>query len=163
MRIEVENDLKNHFKFDFETNIKDILRKLPKDHLVGLDRIEVRYAAADKYARDTYALYYGRDTGVKFPKIVLCVGNIFEDLPKILLRQIPLLPKLLLAKNIFHELAHHCQTRQHGISKEEQEKQARAYANKMIKRCFKYELLLLWLLFWPFLLLRSLLKKINKW
>ncbi len=163
MKIEVENHLKNHFKFDFETSIKDILRKLPKDHLVGLDRIEVKYTALGKNGKGAYALYYGRDTGAKFPKIVLCVGNIFEGLPKILLRQVPLLPKLLLAKNILHELAHHYQTWQHGIGKEEQEKEARAYANRMIKQCFKYELLLLWLLFWPFLLLRSLLKRVKKW
>ena len=153
MKVEIEPGLEEKFKFDFEANIKSIIQKIPSQHILGLDKIQVVYCSPERKRRRARGFYYGKNEGEKFPKIVICVNNILQNLPKPVLK-LSFIPRLFLAETIFHEVAHHYQRLRHGISKHRWEKDANAYAKRMMKHCLfsKYQLLFLKILFGPFLL-----------
>ena len=158
MKIDIEKNLTRKFNFDFEININCILQKVPPEHILGLHKIQVVHYSPEKSKRNAYGFYYGQSEGEKLPKIVLCAGNIFQNLPKALLR-LSFIPRLFLARTIFHEIAHHYQRLQHGISKHIWEKDAARYTKKMMNRYFKFQLFLLKILFGPLFLIGKLTNK----
>lgn len=155
VKIQVEDSLKDCFNFDFEKNIKIILKYVPKEHIVGLCKIEAIRFSPEKHRRQTYGFYYGEREGEKFPKIVVCAENILGNLPKIIFH-FPFIPRIFLGMTIYHEIGHHYQRLRHGIEKKRWEKDADVYQKMMTRRAFKFQLLFLGLLFWPFLLLRRM-------
>lgn len=161
MRIEVDCDVTKKIKFDFKKNIASIIKKIPKEHVVNLYRIQVLNYSPERHKRNSFGFYYGKREGEEFPRIVICVKNIFKHLPTPFLR-ISFIPKLFLARTIFHEVAHHYQRLGHGITKRKWEENADIYTKKMMNKYFKCQLVLLKVLFGPFILLEKILKSKRK-
>ncbi len=153
VKIQVEEGLNKKYNFNFEKNIRSILKHVPEEHVRSLNKIEVVSLPYGRQQRKAYGFYHGEREGEKFPKIVICAENILGNLPKVIFYW-PLIPRCFLASTIYHEIGHHYQRLHHGIKKEKWEKDADAYEKMMTRKAFKFQILFLGLLFWPFLLLR---------
>lgn len=163
MKIEVDNEVKKYYNFDFERHIENILSRIPKKDLIGLYRIQVISGSPEKNRRNAYGFYYGKNESEQYPRIVICVGNIFRLFPPFFFRFLPALPKLFLVRTLFHEIGHHRYVLSHGFDKKEQEKGAQAYSKQMMKERYRFELFFIYLIFWPFLFIRFVLKRVGKW
>lgn len=154
MIIEIDEGLKKYYSINFDKIAEGILNKIPKEYLIKLDKVQIVYNSPEKYNKKAYGFYYGEREGEKKPKVVICVGNIFEYVPKVFLR-LSVIPTLFLAKTICHEVAHHYQRLHHGIGKEKWEKNATEYTKKMLRKNFGIQLFLVKLLFSPLFFLTS--------
>lgn len=161
IKIIIDDHLSRSLSFDFEKNIKFLLDFIPVEHLVGLQEIKVIEYSPENKRKTAYGFYYGKDQGIKNPVIVICVGNLFNKIPKVVFYFIPFIPRLLLADTLFHEIGHHLQSSSHGLKKEQWENNANSYARKMTKKVFKRSKWILFIFFGPILLLQKLLKNLK--
>ncbi len=160
MKIEIAPNLKKSYTYDFEKSIREILKKISKQNLAGLHKIQIIDYSPEKRRKDYYGFYYGRETGEKQPRIVICVNNIFKGYPEFIINH-TFITKLLLAETLFHEVAHHCQSLRHGMNKNKSEDDAKRYVREMMRQHFKYRILFLKILLSPLAVIRSLLIKIS--
>ncbi len=160
MKIYIDSSIVPKYNFNFEEQIKFLLKFVPKEHLSKLEYIRVLNrsltASNGKVCR---GLYYGGRAGFS---ILLSAETLFRGMPRLFF-YIPFIPRFVLAKTLYHEIGHHyeecfC----YGVKKGLKEKYAHEYAKGMQKKAFKNYLLLFKLLFGPILLLRLILQKISK-
>lgn len=154
MQIYIEEDLRKYYKFNFEKNIKNFIQYVPGNHIAHLDKIEVLVSGSRE---NGIGGYYSGKREQTMPKIVLYPKSIFNKMPKILFYIFPLIPKLLFASALYHEIGHHYQRITPGIKKEKWEQDATTYERKVIRAAFKYYRWILFVLFIPILLIKKLI------
>lgn len=159
MNLITENRSKNRIiGFVIKRKINKLIRVIPKEHLIGLDKIIILDGIPNNRRRDIGGLYKQRQKNQPC-SIELSVSVIFKGMPKILFF-FPFIPDFSLADVLYHEIGHHCHKRlTHGIRKERQEAFAEKYRSEMVKKRFRW-----WAPFFiPFSpLIRLLNKKVNK-
>ncbi len=127
---------------NIEKNLKRYLKTVPDEHLVGLERITVIDRIEDKKNKEAGGLYRERCL-LQSATIEIALDTVYKGMPKFLY-YVPFISKFILAGVLYHEIGHHYQKRlSHGIRKSEQEKFAREYEIKMLKRAFWWWLILL--------------------
>lgn len=146
----------NKFPFNFERFTKELICYIPEHHLSYLNRIEILYSESGKSVVE--GLYCGKEQNSN-AKIILYPQVIFNKMPKLLFYLFPLIPRILYASTLYHEIGHHYQRMIPGVKKKKWEQNAELYVKKMNKLAFhRYQLLLL-VVFWPILIIRKLLRK----
>ena len=160
LKIETAPNLKKLYTYDFAKSIREILKKISEQNLVGLHKIQILDYSPEKRRKDYYGFYYGRETGEKQPRIVICVNNIIKGYPDFVINR-TFITKLLLADTLFHEVAHHIQSLRHGINKSKSEDDAKKYVRKMMWKHFKYRIIFLKVLLSPLAVISSLLIKVS--
>lgn len=161
IKIEIEKDVLRKFPFDFENNVKVLLRTVPTEHLTQLNKIEIVNFSPQRKQKQSYGFYYGKREGVDTPTIIICVANLFGNMPKIIFYILPFIPRFLLADTLYHEIGHHYQRITHGIKKEYWEKDANSYSRFMKRKAFKQYKWVLFILFGPILLVRRVFRKLK--
>lgn len=156
MKIEIDKSILEKYNFDFEKNINLLLKFVPESHLTKLDKIKIVNCEGRKIRK--YGGYYSGESEGCSPVIVICANHIFQGCPKIFF-YIPFFPRLFLASNLYHEIGHHYQRLQHGIKKEDWEKDAENYTKTMEKIVFRHYRWILFVFFGPILLIRKLFRK----
>lgn len=136
IRIEVEKAVADNFNFNFKKHINNFIKILPEEHVYGLEQITVTEFSSEKKVKEASGFYYGyRDP--KHATIILCARGIFpENMPKILFYILPIIPKIILAETLFHEIGHHYLNLSHGYKKEQWEKSADRYSKDMTRKLF---------------------------
>ena len=132
----IENRLEHKILlFDIEKQIGKLLKVIPKEHLLGLDCIVIVDEIRGKFGKRP-AGTYRRKQGREPAYIEISARHTFGDLPKVLF-MIPLIPKLLLAGTLFHEIGHHYQyTFKSRIGKKGWEPFAEKYRKQMFPKLF---------------------------
>lgn len=146
----------NEFRFNFEEFTKELILHVPPHHLSYLTRIEILYLESGK--SEAQGLYCGKEKNSD-AKIILYPQVIFNKFPKILFYLFPLIPRILYASALYHEIGHHYQRMIPGVKKEKWEQNAELYVKKMNKLAFHPYRVLLLVVFWPILILRKITKK----
>jgi len=117
--------------------VKRLLSSVPAESLVGLQSIVIsdrdRYTTKVK-AEDALSFYHQQMRERK-PWIELLVDNIFSGYPRWLLF-LPFLQELLLAKPLFHEIAHHRDAHIRGMHTSVQERRADGWAVEVRQQYF---------------------------
>ena len=136
MNIKIDNQLQNKiFWFNIEKNIRKLLGVIPKEHLIGLERITIVDEIKDRKAK-RLAGVYEKKNGVRSATIELSVKSIYKGMPKIFFF-LPFVAKFTLADVLFHEIGHHYHHNyKHGIGKARKEKFAENYRKEMLKKAF---------------------------
>ncbi|MBU4305270.1 MAG: hypothetical protein KJ893_06600 [Candidatus Omnitrophica bacterium] len=163
MKIYIEDSVTEKNNFKFEKHLISLLRYVPKAHIDKLGCIKVvDKSLKSKDGNECRGMYYA-STNNEDAIVFLSAEAMFKGMPKLFFL-IPLIPKFTLSYSLYHEIGHHYQRNfTHGIKKELAEKNADNYAKKMQQKAFKPYFGFFLLIFWPFLLIRSYLKKVGKW
>jgi len=160
MKIDVDQNVKGKFRFNFQKNIEIILGDIPSECLAGLHKIEVIGRSYDKKCKDSFGFYCGKQASEdKLPKIVLCVESILQDMPPWIFIVISFLPRYLIAKTLFHEVGHHCQHMRHGVSGDYKEIDAKNFSRKLVRKFIRREFLWLWIILWPVIIVKRMFNK----
>lgn len=149
MKIEIDESVLKKYNFNFEKVIKSIIKNIPQEHILGLGRIWVTDSGFRKEQAHAYGYYYGKREGAETPAIIINITNLFNGLPKFIFYCLPLIPKLFLAKTLYHEVAHHYQRLRHGITKERWENDAEIYSKKMMVKMFGRSIDVIKIIFGP--------------
>lgn len=165
MVIKIEEGLGSKLGIDLKSLLSRLLQKVPQQDVRGLGSIELVHAPPAEYKneRKVKGFYSAKGAGKPIARIFILPVNIYGHWPFRLYRFVPFAPALLLAATLYHEIAHHCQTLQHGIDKNRAQKEADAYARSLIRSRFKRELRFLGLFFWPCLLWRRMMIGLGRW
>ena len=118
-----------------EKHLRELLKHVPPEHLIGLERITVidSMSRKNRNARGTYQPAYDNRRAT----IQISVDNIFGGLPRWLLF-VPAVVQFTLAQTLFHEIGHHHEARLlHGTSKADRERAAERYKSKMVVWAFR--------------------------
>ncbi|MFH1202580.1 MAG: hypothetical protein V1674_06835 [Candidatus Omnitrophota bacterium] len=134
MIIEIIN-LDKSIKFNFRKNIEELLKFVPQEDLYKINKITIIDYPVERNVKDAAGLYYGYQNA-KNIEIVLNVSGMFYKMPRIFFIIFPIIPKLLLATTLFHEIGHHVQRIGHGYKKEGWEKTAEQYSKEITKKVF---------------------------
>jgi hypothetical protein len=159
MSLQIENRLQETTsRFNVGRKIRSLLRVVPNEHLVGLDKIIIVDEIKDKKRKRIGGLYHPRHD--KQPcTIEIGFNSIYGGMPKVFFF-LPLAAKFTLADTLYHEIGHHYHHKfVHGITKKRREDFADDYSKKMLKKAFFW-----WLIFlWPLTpLIRYMAKVVNK-
>ena len=136
MKVKIENfGSKRIFWFNINKKISKLLNIIPKEHLIGLEKIivvyEIKYKKKQK-AAGSYSAQNGWDPAV----IELSIKSIYRGMPRILFL-FPFVAKFSLANVLFHEIGHHYHHKfKHGINRSKKETFAEEYRKAMLKRAF---------------------------
>lgn len=159
MDLSAENKSKDKvIGFIIKRKVNKLIRAIPKEHLIGLEKIIILDEIPNNKRRDIGGLYRQKQKNQPC-SIELSVSVIFKGMPRIFFF-FPFIPDFSLADVLYHEIGHHCHKRlTHGIKKEREESFAEKYRSEMVKKRFKW-----WAPFFiPFSpLIRFLNKKVNK-
>lgn len=134
MKIEVLN-IDKRINLNFKKTIENLLKFVPPEHLYKINKIIVTDKSNEGKVRDVAGLYYGYQNSQEID-IVLCVSGMFYKMPRVFFILLPIIPKLLLANTLFHEIGHHVQRMGHGYKKERWESSADQYSKELSKRVF---------------------------
>jgi len=129
------NTKKRIFWFNFDKMILKLLDIVPKEHLIGIEKIvivdEIKLKKGRK-AAGAYKRKNGRDSAM----VELSVKSIYKGMPRILFL-LPFVAKFSLADVLFHEIGHHYHHKfKHGIGNSRAEKFAEDYRRSMLKKAF---------------------------
>lgn len=136
MKVNIENNVsKRMFWFNIDKAINNLLNVIPKEHLVGLEKIIVVddiKLKKKKKAAGSYRAKIGWDPAV----IELSIKSIYKGMPKILFL-FPFVAKFSIASVLFHEIGHHHHHKfKHGIGRSKKETFAEDYSKTMLKKAF---------------------------
>ena len=155
MSLKIEHQLKKNIAgFITEKRVKKLLRIVPKEHILGLDKIVILNEIVDKKKNPIGGAY--RQKANNQPcSVELAMNVIYKGMPGLVL-YLPFAATFLLADVLYHEIGHHyykiyC----HGIKKSKQEDFVGEYSKEMLKKKFRF-----WLYF--FLPLTSLIKYLHR-
>lgn len=139
IKVIIEEDVKNATQINFESIIFSLIDVIPSEHLIGLEKILIKFKSPiqkDEYS-EALGLYYGKREGANKPYVVLCAENLV-----IRIKSVPILfrflisPKKIIAETLYHEIGHHYQRLSHGYKKELWENHADKYSAYMMRREF---------------------------
>jgi hypothetical protein len=138
----IESHLKSRFLgFLLARRVRKLIRIVPQEHLIGLDRIVLVDAISWRKGKEMGGIYRPKQDR-ELCSIELSIDSIHRGMPKVL-HVVPFAASFVLASALYHEIGHHYQTRfTHGVGKQEREKFAERYSKDMMKRRFMW-----WLLF----------------
>lgn len=141
MSLKIDNQLQSGIHgFNIEKIVAKLLRVVPKEDLVGLERIVI----VDQITKEETLGIYKYKHNFKPTSIEISFKSIYKGMPKFLFF-LPFIPKFLLADVLYHEIGHHYERNFfHGIGKKEREKFADNYGKKMSKKAFWGWLILLY-------------------
>ena len=118
-----------------QRKINKLLRIIPQEHMVGLEKIILVDEITDKREADIGGIYTKNNIN-HLGIIKLSMNVIFKGMPKILFF-FPFIPDFSLADVLYHEIGHHYQkSLTHGIKKKSQEPFAEKYKKDMLKKSF---------------------------
>ena len=135
MEIVIENNIDKKIRFNFKKNIDNLIQFLPKEHLYGINKIIVTNEVHEKHMKNAAGFYYGYQNSKQI-NIVLGISGMFPKMPTIIFTFLPIVPKFLLARTLYHEIGHHYQKMSHGYKKIMWEKTAEEYSKEMTKKVF---------------------------
>ncbi len=136
MTLKIENRLqKNILGFNIERNARKLIDVIPKQDLIGLERIIIVEEIKGK-RKSKYAGVYKQRQGYQPSTIELSKNAIFKGMPKIFFL-LPFIAKFTLAGVLYHEIGHHYHHKyKHGVAKQKEEAFAEGYNKKMLKKAF---------------------------
>lgn len=159
MNIKIENlSEKRIIGGILKRKVNKLIRTIPKDHLMGIDKIVIVDEIHDKKKRGLGGVYRKKEHG-EACSIELSINAIFKGMPKIFFF-VPFISVFSLADVLYHEIGHHYHNKfSHGINKKKEEILVEKYSLEMSKKKFKW-----WSYFLtPFTpLVKYLNKKVNK-
>ncbi len=130
LNIEVNHDI--DLKFPFEKFIIRMIDIVPKEDIIGLDKIIIKKEALKKYQKqnDTALSFYVHDKEKNTNQIEVFINNILnKTIPEYAFKFYPEIGGLLLSEIIYHEIGHHVHFyKRHGIKKKKYEKFAEKYS-----------------------------------
>jgi len=137
MNITVDNRTKTKvLGFLIKRKVTKLLRCIPKEHLIGLNRVVIVNEIATKKGEQIGGIYKRKDDDQPC-LIELSMSVIFKGMPRILYF-LPFIPDFTLADVLYHEIGHHYRERlTHGISKQRGEIFAENYRTEMLKKRFR--------------------------
>jgi hypothetical protein len=141
LSIKIENQYKEGVPINIEKTVNNLLIKVPKEQLVGLDTIVIVNKVTHKRGRKADGLYWPK-IGSESARIEIAIGEIYKGMPRFVFF-LPFIAKFMLADVLFHEIGHHYQSFTHNLKKEEWENFATKYKKKMLKKTFLWWRLLL--------------------
>lgn len=142
MTVKIENHCqKKIFMFDVEKKISQLIGVIPKDHIIGLEKIIIVDEIKNKKAKDAAGIYKKKH-GMESASIEISVEAVYRKMPKILF-YLPFIAKFTLADVLYHEIGHHYHYKyKHGVNKNRKESFAENYRKEMLKKAFR-----MWLIF----------------
>lgn len=138
MSLSVEDRLENSLVgFITARRVKKLLRVVPREHLIGLEKIVILNEIRDKKKRRVGGIY--REKSNEQPcSIELAIDRIYHGMPRILFF-LPFAANFSLADVLYHEIGHHYhKIFTHGVKQHKQEHFAENYSKEMVKRRFKW-------------------------
>jgi len=143
MSVRVENHCQTPIPLSVESLIQELLRKVPQEHIVGLDTIVLVDQVTHKESRrgGVRGLYWQK-RAQRSATIELAPGLIYCGMPRIFF-YLPFVAKIALANVLYHEIGHHYQQRlAHGVTKGGSQNFAEKYKKQMFRKVFFWWLLL---------------------
>jgi hypothetical protein len=136
MPLKIENRLKNKiYFFNIERNIKRLIKFIPQNDLIGLEKIIIVDTLHGKESRNAAAVYKKKNN-YEPASIEISFTSVFKGMPSILFL-IPFVAKFTLASVLYHEIGHHYHhTFKHGINKKRKEDFSNNYKKEMLKKAF---------------------------
>lgn len=134
MSMRVERRCKTWIPFNAEKTIQRLLKKVPQEHLAGLDAIIVVDQVTHKESRESEGIYW-KESAQRPATIEIAENVIYRGMPKFLFF-LPFVAKFMLASVLYHEIGHHYQRLTHEVKKEQREKFAEAYKKQMLRKAF---------------------------
>lgn len=128
----IENYLTNRF-YRYQTNriIKKLLKYIPKDHLLGLEKIVV-FASLNRKNRNSAALYWPKNNSSQ-ATIEISFSSVVHRKPYLIF--FPFVGKFLLASALYHEIGHHHHhSFKHGVKKKKSEAFAEKYKKEILRK-----------------------------
>lgn len=142
MPIRIEKQYATRIPFDAEKFVAKLLRKIPSEHIVGLESIMLVDEATHMRDKKSGGLYWQR-MGHEPARIEIALDTIYKDMPRIIF-YLPFIAKFMLANVLYHEIGHHIQCSTHGVTKRDGENFATRYKKEMLNKAFlSWRLLLL--------------------
>jgi len=130
---------KNIISFFVLKRVKALLKFVPPQDLIGINKIEL----INKFENKTYT----NSGGIYSPgknndaKIILAIGTIYNGMPTFL-HLIPFIPSFLLAMVLYHEIGHHYKNKlMHSTGIKGSEYHAEQYSDKILREKYKFFLL----------------------
>jgi hypothetical protein len=158
MTVRIENhSQKKIFLFNLEKKINRLIDIIPKDHIIGLEKIVIVDEIKNKKVRNAAGIYKKKH-GLEPAYIEISVEAVYKKMPKILF-YLPFIAKFTLADVLYHEIGHHYHYKyKHGVNKRRKESFAENYRKDMLKKAFW-----IWLIFLKPIspLIRYLSKTVN--
>lgn len=142
MDIRIEARYQAQLPFDVERSLRNLLKVVPQDQLLGLGSIILVDQITHKSSRKSEGLYWHK-RGHELAKIEIAISTLYKGMPRPVF-YLPFITKFMLANVLFHEVGHHYQQQVHGVTKKTEESFASKYRKQMLKRAFPL---------WRFLLL----------
>ncbi len=143
MSVGVKNQCQTPLSPKIERLIQELLRKVPQEHLAGLETIVLVDQVTHKRSRrqGVRGLYW--PASQKRPATIeLAPSLIYHGMPKFLLHM-PFFAKFALANILYHEIGHHYHHRfAHGVTEEKSQSFADNYQHQMLKKAFFWWLLI---------------------
>lgn len=135
MSVRIEKHSQLHVPIDIVKLTRDLIDKIPQDHLIGLESIIlVDKVSSRKNKQRSRGIYWSR-SGSKPASIEISVVEVYKGMPRFLFL-LPFVPKFIFANTLYHEVGHHRQQQVHGVSKKDQENFADQYRKEMTKKAF---------------------------
>ncbi len=121
-----------------ENKIVRLLKFIPSEHLVGLDRIVIldQTTSADRKKRPVRGQYVPK-RGREPAYIEIAVENVIKGMPSVFVC-LPFVTNFMLANVLYHEIGHHYAKSTHGITQQKQEQFANKYKVKSLVKAFKF-------------------------
>ncbi len=128
--------LTRRYPVDLVQVVRDLLRRVPAEHVVGISRITLSGARPlDEASGEEVLGQYFEACDGEPAFIMLYPEEIAGEVP-FLLRRSALAWRVLLAETLYHEVGHHYQRFTHGIRKTAQEDHAEGYGLRHARRVF---------------------------
>lgn len=115
--------------------VRRLLASVPPADLVDLGQIVLTDRVASPRGEPAGGLYWPK-RHQRAARIEIGLRTVYDGVPRLVLC-LPFIPRVMLARVLFHELAHHHQRLGHGMPKRAKEKQAEAYSDKLVSRSFR--------------------------
>lgn len=132
--MQIEKRYDAQIPVDIEKMVRNLISKVPKEHLVGLGKIVILDNVTHKRDRYSGAIYWPK-TARDPAEIEIAVSVIFRGMPRVVY-YFPFISKFMLADALYHEIGHHRQYFTHGVSKKEQEICADNYKRQILNKVF---------------------------
>lgn len=134
--MKIYNNLQSSIPVDVVKIIKKLLKRVPPEHLVGLDGIIACDYVTFKKNRNNVAGIYNPKSGHEPATIEVAIKMIYKGSSRVFF-YIPFFYKFLLASVLYHEIGHHTHyIKAHGVKKHEGEKFANKYKRTMLRKNF---------------------------
>ena len=142
MTVRIENHCqKKIFLFNIEKKVRKLIDVIPKDHIIGLEKIIIVDEIKNNRVKNSAGIY-NKKHELKSASIEISAEAVYRKMPKILF-YLPFIAKFTLADILYHEIGHHYHYMyKHGINKNRKESFAENYRKEMLRKAFR-----VWLIF----------------